>query len=359
MSEQNEVEQLRDKLRNALIDNQRLAGERNRAHVAARLEVGDEMSKLRARIAELEKEVTWMNDLKEPAIDAEIMRGDIRLAENNVASLTALCTDMANETKRMRERIAELEARADDKIGELDRYDAGYLNGFGGGNVAWWHDYMRSELDRAHDYYAQQYDQRVAELEAMCAPLTAKQIKAGEEAKIKRLALFRELQKTRIPQRLLTQLEHMATHKEWLLSSGRSIAELEARQVVPEWSHRKPTAIGAYWVRGFVYSDPCHMALVHVIEGYDESLWCNLHSDNTDPHGYEYRVSVLDDEFEWFGPLTAAPTPPAVQAVPEPAAAVIAEMRDEHWPRMDDFADRLERAQWPAQDVARDGVIMA
>lgn len=47
-------DRLRAKLRDALIDNQRIAGERNRAHVAARLEVGDEMRKLRARVAELE-----------------------------------------------------------------------------------------------------------------------------------------------------------------------------------------------------------------------------------------------------------------------------------------------------------------
>lgn len=39
---------------------------------------------------------------------------------------------------------------------ELDPYDAGYLNDFGGGNVGWWHDYIRSELDRAHDHYASQ-----------------------------------------------------------------------------------------------------------------------------------------------------------------------------------------------------------
>jgi hypothetical protein len=39
---------------------------------------------------------------------------------------------------------------------ELDQYDAGLLNDFGGGNVDWWQDYMRAELDRAHDFYQSQ-----------------------------------------------------------------------------------------------------------------------------------------------------------------------------------------------------------
>lgn len=39
-------------------------------------------------------------------------------------------------------------------VGELDTYDAGLLNDFGGGDVGWWHDYIRAELGRAHDFYA-------------------------------------------------------------------------------------------------------------------------------------------------------------------------------------------------------------
>lgn len=41
---------------------------------------------------------------------------------------------------------------------ELEAYDAGYLNDFGGGNVGWWQDYIRAELDRAHDHYQQQIE---------------------------------------------------------------------------------------------------------------------------------------------------------------------------------------------------------
>lgn len=32
-------------------------------------------------------------------------------------------------------------------------YDAGLLNDFGGGNVSWWHDYIRSELARSEEYW--------------------------------------------------------------------------------------------------------------------------------------------------------------------------------------------------------------
>jgi len=41
---------------------------------------------------------------------------------------------------------------------QLDRYDAGLLGDGGGGEVAWWQDYIRSELDRAHDFYQDQVD---------------------------------------------------------------------------------------------------------------------------------------------------------------------------------------------------------
>ena len=38
------------------------------------------------------------------------------------------------------------------------RYDAGLLNDYGGGDVAWWHDYIRSLLDAAEEHYQEQYD---------------------------------------------------------------------------------------------------------------------------------------------------------------------------------------------------------
>jgi hypothetical protein len=40
----------------------------------------------------------------------------------------------------------------------LDCYDAGYINDFGGGDVAWWRDYLLAELGRAYDHYQTQVD---------------------------------------------------------------------------------------------------------------------------------------------------------------------------------------------------------
>lgn len=38
----------------------------------------------------------------------------------------------------------------------LERYDAGLLSDVGGGDTAWWLDYLRAELGRAHDHYQHQ-----------------------------------------------------------------------------------------------------------------------------------------------------------------------------------------------------------
>ena len=45
---------------------------------------------------------------------------------------------------------------------ELDCYDANLLGEFGGGNVSWWHDYIRSELERAHEFYQYQIPETFA-----------------------------------------------------------------------------------------------------------------------------------------------------------------------------------------------------
>ena len=41
---------------------------------------------------------------------------------------------------------------------ELSDYDAGYLNDYGGGNVAWWQDYVRAEIGRANDFWRSQIE---------------------------------------------------------------------------------------------------------------------------------------------------------------------------------------------------------
>ena len=58
--------------------------------------------------------------------------------------------------KRYAEQYA-LQARAQVQS-ELEPYDAGLLNDFGGGNVEWWQDYIRAELGHAHDFYQSQID---------------------------------------------------------------------------------------------------------------------------------------------------------------------------------------------------------
>lgn len=38
-------------------------------------------------------------------------------------------------------------------LNETPDYDAGLLNDFGGGNVEWWQDYLRAEIDRANEFW--------------------------------------------------------------------------------------------------------------------------------------------------------------------------------------------------------------
>jgi hypothetical protein len=45
----------------------------------------------------------------------------------------------------------------------VDTYDAGLLNGLGGGDVDWWHDYIRAELARAHDFYTERTPPTISE----------------------------------------------------------------------------------------------------------------------------------------------------------------------------------------------------
>ncbi|MNN46141.1 hypothetical protein D3C81_1605100 [compost metagenome] len=59
------------------------------------------------------------------------------------------------------------------------------------------------------------------------------------------------------------------------------------------------------------------MILVKLDQG---ELWCNLHMNNTETDfGYGYTIAQLSSEFEWFGPLAAAPVAQAGQ-VPDGCA---------------------------------------
>lgn len=46
-------------------------------------------------------------------------------------------------------------------MSDIQDYDAGLLNDFGGGNVEWWQDYIRAEIGRANDYWREQVADQV------------------------------------------------------------------------------------------------------------------------------------------------------------------------------------------------------
>lgn len=61
----------------------------------------------------------------------------------------------------------------------MKQYDAGLLNAYGGGDIDWWWDYLRAELDRAHEFY-----------EAQCPDTAVLQSQLSEAER--KLALARE-----------------------------------------------------------------------------------------------------------------------------------------------------------------------
>lgn len=72
------------------------------------------------------------------------------------------------------------------------------------------------------------------------------------------------------------------------------------------WTANKPTATGAYWIRGNGLE---REALIEVVEDESE-LRCNLHQRTTESDfGYGYSIDQLSNEFEWCGPLYRHPTP--------------------------------------------------
>lgn len=57
-------------------------------------------------------------------------------------------------------------------MSDLPTYDAGVLADYGSGNVEWWQDYIRAELARAHNFYAEHFTDR---LEALAQPVVGEQ----------------------------------------------------------------------------------------------------------------------------------------------------------------------------------------
>ena len=55
----------------------------------------------------------------------------------------------------------------------MSEYDPGLLNDFGGGNVQWWHDYIRAELGRSEEFYQSAIAEKDREIERLKAELNA------------------------------------------------------------------------------------------------------------------------------------------------------------------------------------------
>lgn len=51
-----------------------------------------------------------------------------------------------------------------DVLSEAD-YDPGLLNDYGGGNVGWWMDYIRHEVNRCNDYWRTLLESSIEEIE--------------------------------------------------------------------------------------------------------------------------------------------------------------------------------------------------
>lgn len=73
---------------------------------------------------------------------------------------------------------------------DLERYDAGLLNDHGGGNVSWWQDYIRAELERSDGHYQELHkanlsssQSKVEELEREAAGLKALGSEALKQAR--------------------------------------------------------------------------------------------------------------------------------------------------------------------------------
>ena len=98
------------------------------------------------------------NSAKKGKSEREIMRDILR---RDRLSTPSPASDPAPELKTPRD--PEDDAIARDKpapVGwwdSLPEYNAQILGDWGGGNVEWWHDYIRAELGYAHEFYAEQF----------------------------------------------------------------------------------------------------------------------------------------------------------------------------------------------------------
>jgi len=65
-------------------------------------------------------------------------------------------------------------------MSDFQDYDLGLMNDYGGGNVSWWHDYLRSAVDGANESAYEQYAQLEDEIKSLQEQLAAEKARAGK-----------------------------------------------------------------------------------------------------------------------------------------------------------------------------------
>ena len=77
----------------------------------------------------------------------------IALLENVICSARGLALDdgQKKNVADMTHAVAVLKVAGE--IAQEADYDPGLLNDYGGGNVGWWQDYIRYEVDRCNAYW--------------------------------------------------------------------------------------------------------------------------------------------------------------------------------------------------------------
>ena len=145
-------------LRLALADRARLQAERDRAV--------EERARL-ARFADVALRALWdghdfdAEDIQDAALKHGLIRATVFNPNIHIDHL-GVGAEAGDEWFVPSEWVEALfthpppDKEAEPEPVALDTYDAGLLGDGGGGDVGWWHDYIRAELERAHEFYASQ-----------------------------------------------------------------------------------------------------------------------------------------------------------------------------------------------------------
>lgn len=96
------------------------------------------------------------------------------------------------------------------------------------------------------------------------------------------------------------------------------------------WTKDKPTAPGAYWVRGYRLGEPdSRPALVEVTHNDDGKLLCNLHEHNSNDETHQWSlVADFAERFEWFGPLGGTAESAHLVEAESPGPSFLATVRE-------------------------------